>query len=133
VARWGGGLLHRVVGHAADPGRGVRPALRIRHLSAGDRERLPGRTAGPLAGSARSLGSGPAAGNGPGAARLLLPSGKRRPPGRSWPPHSLARCAPRPPGGWLWRPPHQHPSALGGPLTPTLRPPPTPLPPPPLP
>ena len=71
-------LLHRVAGHAANPGHGLRPALRIRHFPAVDRKRFPGRTTGPLAGSARSLGSRPAAGNGGSPGRLLVRAGRRR-------------------------------------------------------
>ena len=55
-ARPAGRLLHRLDGDAADPGHGLRPALRVRHLPAGDPRRLAGRAAGQLAAPARPVG-----------------------------------------------------------------------------
>ena len=50
------GLLPRLAGDAADPGHGLRPALRVRHLPADDRERLAARAARQLAAPARPVG-----------------------------------------------------------------------------
>ena len=55
-----GGLLPRLAGHAAAPGDGLRPALRVRHLPPGDPGRLAGRAAGQLAAPARPVGGRPA-------------------------------------------------------------------------
>ena len=68
-ARAAGRLLPRLDGHAAAPGHGLRPALRIRHLPADHRGRLAARTAGQLAAAARSVGGRPPAGDGGGPAR----------------------------------------------------------------
>ena len=57
--RAAGGLLPRLAGHAAAPGHGLRPALRVRHLPAGDRGRLAARAAGQLAAPARPVGGRP--------------------------------------------------------------------------
>ena len=51
------------------PADRLRPAVRLRHLPAGARERLPGRAAGPLADPARPVGGGPAGRDGVGPAR----------------------------------------------------------------
>ena len=60
-ARAPGGLLPRLDGHDAAPGHGLRPALRIRHVQAGDQGRLAGGAAGQLAAPARPVGSRAAA------------------------------------------------------------------------
>ena len=58
----------------ATPGDGLRPALRVRHLPAVDRERLAARTAGQLAAPPRPLGGRPAAREGRGQARTARSS-----------------------------------------------------------
>ena len=75
-----GGLLHRLDGHAADPGDRLRPALRVRHLPPGDR-----RTAARS--NIRTTGcASPTPGKWSGRGKrsrcrleLRLPAGERRP------------------------------------------------------
>ena len=109
-------VLHRLAGHAADPGHRLRPALRVRHLPAG-RSRTAGRSSSPTTGCA-----GPTRGRsrGPhetrrGPARLLVRAARRRArasiPGQ---PSHAARHPVRPAGRRLRRQDDQHAAPVGG-------------------
>ncbi len=114
-------LLHRIAGDPADPGHGLRPALRVRHLPAGDRQRLAGRAARPLAAAPRPLGGGASARDGARAARLLLRPGGGHAPGGARPSVVADGRALRPAGRGLRRQGDQQPAALGRGLTGLLR------------
>ena len=98
----------------ADPGHRLRPALRVRHLPAGDQGRLPGREPRQLAAPARPLGSRPAGRGCRGPHQLRLAIRGRRARLASRPSSDSARHALRPAGRRLWRQDHQHAAALGG-------------------
>ena len=109
-----GRLLHRLAGDAADPGDRLRPALRVRHLPPGDRERLAGRAARPLAAAARPLGGRAAGRDRAGAARAARSScegGRLRVVPR--PADLPARRALRPAGRRLRRQDDQHACGCG--------------------
>ena len=98
----------------ADPGHRLRPALRVRHLPPGDRERLPGRAARQLAAPARPVGGRPAGRDvsRPGST-LRAEVAERRPAARRQPADDPARHPLRPARRRLRRPDDQHAAALG--------------------
>ncbi len=70
--------FHGFNGHASDTRDGLRPALRLRHLSPGNRKLPSGRVSGPLAEASRSMGGGAPEGNGAGPHSLRLPPWARK-------------------------------------------------------
>jgi hypothetical protein len=108
------GLLHRFDGDVADPGHGLRPALRVRYFQAELQGRLATRAAGQLVAPTRSLGSRAAARRRRSEARGLVRNSGRRAQTDLRSSIELARYSFRPSRRRLWRQDDQHASALGG-------------------
>ena len=112
--RAAGRLLPRFDGDHAAAGDGLRPALRVRHVPAGDRERLAARTARQLAAPPGSVGGRRAPARpwrSSSAARSRCSGGKLRADRR--PAIDADRHSLRPAGRRLRRQDHQHAAAVG--------------------